>query len=335
MKLRNGQGFIPCLRNILRLLENASAQRDSRMYNLRICCSTHPSRMAGFGTSPRRAKVTTPQAIFENSSAQRDSKIYKSGMRGLRILRGLGVMRVMREQPVIKNSSAQQHSKMSRSELFVKNSSAQRDSKNSKSKMRVMGHMGLMMPMGWEKHPAQRHSKMSNLEIEADHIPAQQHSNISKSTKLSIVKQDLNFCHKTQDLPLLGVTMIKRLSAQRYSKNSNGRLSGILCWPHGQDINNSPAQRDSRMSRSELSVKSSSASKITKSGAGVMRRMRIMGIMERKTKIENSPAQRDSKNSKFKKNQTLHSLHELHGEEMYWGWLVIKISRFYWQLYGK
>jgi hypothetical protein len=34
--------------------------------------------------------------------------------------------------------------------------------------------------------------------------------------------------------------------AQRDSKMSNGRLSGVLCWPHGQ---NRPAQRDSGMSK--------------------------------------------------------------------------------------
>ena len=140
-------------------------------------------------------------------------------------------------------------------ERIVKKRYTQRHSKFSKSGNRPLCPLCLFSPLASNNSSAQRHSKFSKWGIcpmglmgHIGHQPVEQHSNISKSTKLSIVKQDLNFCHKTQDLPLLGVTMIKRLSAQRYSKNSNGRLSGILCWPHGQDINNSPAQPDSRIS---------------------------------------------------------------------------------------
>jgi len=37
--------------------------------------------------------------------------------------------------------------------------------------------------------------------------------------------------------------------AQRYSKMSNGRLSGVFCWPHGRKTENTPAQQDSGMSK--------------------------------------------------------------------------------------
>ena len=129
----------------------------------------------------------------------------------------------------------------------------------------------------------------------------------------------------------------------------NGRLSGLLCWPHGQDIENSPAQRHSKFSKSlqksslhflhdlhgEEMYSAQRDSRMTNPVMGVMGIIGLMGRMRQKHIIKNSPAQRDSKNSKsgfpvnnssvqpdsknskFKKNQTLHSLHDFHGEEMY------------------
>jgi hypothetical protein len=53
---------------------------------------------------------------------------------------------------------------------------------------------------------------------------------------------------------------IKDLKAMK-TKNTNkpvfipchsvGRLSGLFCWPQGQDINNNPAQRHSKFSKPE------------------------------------------------------------------------------------
>jgi hypothetical protein len=76
-------------------------------------------------------------------------------------------------------------------------------------------------------------------------------------------------------------TKIENCSAQQDSKFSNGRLSGVFCWPQGQD-KNSPAQWHSKM---------------TKCWMGIMGIMGIMGVMRRmgwKTKIESSPTQQDS-----------------------------------------
>ena len=123
--------------------ENRPAQRDSIMYNFGVCCSPLLSRTVDFGTCPRRAKATTPKAIFENGRL---------------------------------------------SGLFCR----------------------------WQ-------------------------------------------------------------CAQRHSKNSNGRLSGLFCWPQGQDIENSSAHRDSKMTKSEM---------------GVLGRLRCMG---KRHKIENSSAQPHSK----------------------------------------
>ena len=57
--------------------KSSPVQQDSKMSSLGICCSTRPSRTVDFGISPRRARGTTPKAIFENSPARQDSNISK------------------------------------------------------------------------------------------------------------------------------------------------------------------------------------------------------------------------------------------------------------------
>ena len=94
--------FCPLARN------NRPAQRHSKFSKMGICCSTRPSRTVDFGISPRRARGTTPKAIFENSPAQLDSRISKLrlGMLGI-----MGILRSLEQQPVRQNHLVQQHSK--------------------------------------------------------------------------------------------------------------------------------------------------------------------------------------------------------------------------------
>jgi hypothetical protein len=127
------------------------------------------------------------------------------------------------------------------------NSSARRHSKMTKCWMGIMRVMGSMRIMGWK-------TKIEN-------SPAQLHSKFSRL-----------------------VWFVKNMSAQWHSKFSNGRLSGLFCWPQGQGKNN-PAQQDSRISKwiscplsplclfSPLVPKNMSAqghSKFSKSGMGRM-----------------------------------------------------------------
>jgi len=89
--------------------------------------------------------------------------------------------------------------------------------------------------------PAQRDSKMSNFRSMGESMgktenktrPAQRDSENSILPE----SQTLHSLHELHGE--------KMFSAQRDSKMSNGRLSGLLCWPHGQ---NSFPQLDSKMS---------------------------------------------------------------------------------------
>jgi len=74
----------------------------------------------------------------------------------------------------------------------------------------------------------------------------------------------------------------KTTPAQRHSKMSNKRMSGVSCWPHGQ---NAPAQRYSG---------------IYILGMGLIGTMRLIGLMGQKPVMENRPAQWDSKISILK-----------------------------------
>ena len=125
---------------------------------------------------------------------------------------------------------------------------------------------------------------------------------------------------QTKKNPGLG-RLAEENAVQRHSKISNGRLSGLLCWPHGQDIENRSAQPDSKFSNGRLSgllcwphgqdIENRSAqrhSKICKS---------VLSLCLGASVVKCFSAQLDSKFSKFRKNSTLHFLHGLHGEEMY------------------
>ncbi len=139
------------------------------MFNFVIYCSTRPSRTVDFGTCPRRAKATTPKAIFENGRlsglfcrwqcAQRHSKNSNGRLSGLFC---------WPQGQDIENSSAQLHSKMTKWELgvlgkrhIIKNSSAQQDSKFSKWKIGVLRSLGILgRKTEMENTPAQLHSKI-------------------------------------------------------------------------------------------------------------------------------------------------------------------------------
>ena len=69
-----------------------------------------------------------------------------------------------------------------------------------------------------------------------------------------------------------------------------GRLSGLLCWPHGRKTETSPAQQDSGISNFRT--------------MGLIGLMGPIGRMGRKPMINNSPAQRDSGMSILKTSPT-------------------------------
>ena len=110
-----------------------------------------------------------------------------------------------------------------------------------------------------ENTPAQQDSKFSNGRLsglfcwpqwqEKNNTPAQRDSRISKSGMSPMEQKPFR----------------KNLPAQRHSKFSNGRLSGLFCWPQGQEKNNTPAQPYSN---------------ISKYGMGHLGLMRPMGLME-------------------------------------------------------
>jgi len=88
--------------------------------------------------------------------------------------------------------------------------------------------------------------------------------------------------------------------AQRDSKMSNGRLSGLFCrWQGGRLPETTPAQRDSKMSNL---------------GMGLISPMGPIGLMVQKPVMENGPAQRDSGNSKLGVLGILRSLGILGGK---------------------
>ena len=112
--------------------------------------------------------------------------------------------------------------------------------------------------------------------------------------------------------------------AQRDSKFSNERLSGVFCWPQWQNIKNSPVQQDSKFSKlgnrplspfclfCPLAFQNHPAQPDSR-----MSKLILSLCTLRTPRLKWLSAQPDSKFSKFKKNQTLHSLNDLHGEEMY------------------
>jgi len=89
--------------------------------------------------------------------------------------------------------------------------------------------------------------------------------------------------------------------AQRHSKMSNGRLSGVFCrWQCGE---NRPAQRNSKMSNCAGAVKCAPAQRdsgMSKLGMGLMSPMGPIGLMGQKPVMKNRPAQRDSIMSNLK-----------------------------------
>jgi hypothetical protein len=162
---------------------------------------------------------------------------------------------------------------------------------------------------------AQRDSKFSNGRLsgllcwphgqDIKNSPVEPHSKISKS--------GMGVMGVLRRLGILGrKTKMKNSLAQRHSKFSNGRLSGVFCWPQWQDINNSHAQRDSKITK--LGFCCSTRPSRTVDLRTCPRRARTTTT---KAISKTRHAQPHSNISKFKKNQTLHSLHELHGEEMY------------------
>jgi hypothetical protein len=166
---------------------------------------------------------------------------------------------------LIKNSPAQRYSKMSnlgiccshcpsRTVVFgtcprrvkvtsFENSPAQQDSKMSKCGVGIMRVIGVMGDMGQERIVKKRYS--------------QRHSKISERFENGIAQLAsiiFKFGGRLSGLFCWPQGQnINNSPAQQYSNISNGRLSGLFCWPQGQNINNSPAQPHSKFSNGRLS----------------------------------------------------------------------------------
>jgi hypothetical protein len=196
---------------------------------------------------------------IQNCTAQRDSGIYSLGM-GV-----MGVMGIMRERHIIENSPLQRDSKMSNGRLSgvscwphgrkTENAPARWDS--GISKLRVLGILRSLGILGEQ--------------------PVMQISPDQRDSEISILK-NRPLCPYCPCCPL----DFKNGPAQRDSKMSNGRLSGVSCWPHWQ---NRLPQRDS--GNSIL-------------GVGSLETLRSLGILGGKTKSKSSSAQRDSEISNLK-----------------------------------
>ena len=84
--------------------------------------------------------------------------------------------------------------------------------------------------------PAQRHSKMSNLKIETENSLPQRHSGMSLLDFGGIASAE----HSKQTM---FIELIKNMAG------CFGRLSGLLCWPHGGRLSGDrPVQRGSGIS---------------------------------------------------------------------------------------
>jgi len=79
--------------------------------------------------------------------------------------------------------------------------------------------------------------------------------------------------------------------------DSNGRLSGELCWPHGHKTENNPAQRDSGISNLNVESENTLPQADSKMSNG---RLSGVSCWPHGHKTENNPAQRDSGISNLK-----------------------------------
>jgi len=146
----------------------------------------------------------------------------------------------MRKKHKNKISCAQQHSKMSNGRL----------SRGPMGRIESMGPKPVM-----KNRLPQRHSKMSNGRLSGSlcwphggRLSASLNSCAQRDSP-AIAGSNLGILGS---LGILGKRhKIKNTLPKQHSKMSNGRLSVLLCWPHGGRLSvslNSCAQRDSRMS---------------------------------------------------------------------------------------
>ena len=136
--------------------------------------------------------------------------------------------------------------------------------------------------MGWktkiENSPAQQDSKFSNGRLsdlfcwpqeQDENCPAPRHSKFSKLFFWCSIRPSRTVAFRTCHLRAMATTtkaffencpaqrhskfsklvwFVKNSPAQQHSKMTNGRLSGLFCWPQRQD-ENSPVQWHSKFSK--------------------------------------------------------------------------------------
>jgi len=202
----------------------------------------------------------------------------------------MGVMRLMGGKPEMQNTPAQRDSIMSI--LGV---------------LRILGILGIL-----GRENVRQEVRMKTKKRKTKMRPVQ------RDSKISILKtgpfRPLDF---------------KTTPAQRHSKMSNGRMSGVSCWPHGGRLSealcwphgqNSPAQRGSK--NSKLGAKNIITAEGAENTEDVIFTMRIKNITdcfmgrrvnESMSKMQNSPAQRDSIMS-ILKIETENSLPQRHSK---------------------
>jgi len=255
--------------------KNSPAQRDGRLSG--VLCWPHGQN--------RPTQQDSGISIFRMGEHvhTESAKHTKDGIFTMRIRNIDGCFtgkRVDGAMSKMQNCPAQRYSKMSNLKIKTENSFPQRHSKmsngrlsgvlcwphgqNEMSTARIKNIVDAIRVMG-QKHktknsPVQRDSGMSNLAVR-----------LTSQLAVRLVPQSGDPTSPTER---------QRAPAQRDSKMSNGRLSGVSCWPHGGRLSEiSPARRDSG---------------IYKLGNGAYRSYGTYGTHGPKTCNENRPAQRDS-----------------------------------------
>jgi len=243
--------------------KNSSAQRNSIMSNLVLTPNPlRPLRLNLF-CAQQDSKMSNRRLFRKTAPAQRGSRI--SILEVLGILRSLGILGILGEQPKEQYGCAQRGSENSKLDFPLclagcQASPAMRDDSVVKAVQRDSGISNLgtgeqgIITVSVKNKVYCFMVRLGNVTMsKMQNGPAQRHS------KMSNMKIEIE-----NSLP------------QRHSKMSNGRLSGVLCCPHGQK------------GMSIMQVKNIDG-----------RFMGVMRIMGQRHKIEIRPAQRGSGMSIF------------------------------------
>jgi len=316
--------------------ENSPAQRDSRNSILVSHLCNLRNLRTNFLPAQRYSGISILKVESENSTAQLDSKMSNGRLSGVFCRRQGGRLP--------ETSPAQRDSEMYNLKAETENTLPQPDSKMSNLVLTPSPQRSLRLNL----LSAQQYSKMSNGRLSGvfcrwhgerlpETSPAQRDSgmyNLKAETENTLPQPDSKMSNLVLTPSPQHPLRLNLFPAHRDSKMSNGRLSGGLCWPHGQkgiftmqienktffltcewdyEKQNGPAQRDSKMSNMKTKTENSLPQRHSKmsngqlsgvscwphgqkgmSTARIKNKMDAMGVMGQKHKTKNSSAQQDS-----------------------------------------